>query len=63
MFGRFAMQGAGPVGIAALSAVTAALLGFYGLYRVTRRSAPPVDEQTGFVPMVRTSPLVLEMHP
>jgi MFS family permease len=63
LLGGFAMQGAGPVGLPAVSAATAALLGLYGLYRMTRRSAPPIAEQTEFVPMVRTSPVVLEMHP
>jgi hypothetical protein len=30
---------------------------------MTRRAAAPIAEQTEFVPMVRTSPVALEMHP
>lgn len=63
LLGGFAMQWAGPVGLPVVSAATASLLGIFGLYRMTRRSPPPVAEQTEFVPMVRTSPVVLEMHP
>lgn len=58
-----AMEGAGPVGLPAMSAATAGLLALFGLYRMARRSAPPVADQTGFVPLVRTSPVVLEMLP
>jgi MFS family permease len=58
-----AMEGAGPVGLPAMSAATAGLLALFGLYRMARRSAPPVEDQTGFVPLVRTSPVVLEMFP
>jgi len=63
LLGGFAMQAVGPVGLPAMSAATAALLGLFGLYRMTRRAAPPVDEQSNFVPLVRTSPVALEMHP
>jgi hypothetical protein len=58
-----AMQGAGPVGLPAVSAASAGALALYGLYRMTRRAAAPIAEQTEFVPMVRTSPVALEMHP
>jgi MFS family permease len=58
-----AMEGAGPVGLPAMSAATAGLLALFGLYRMARRPAPPVADQTGFVPLVRTSPVVLEMLP
>ncbi len=63
LLGGFAMQGVGPVGLPVISAVTATLLGLFGLYRMTRRAPPPVEEQTEFVPLVRTSPVALEMHP
>jgi len=63
IFGGIAMELLGPVGLPTVSATTAAALAAYGAYRVTRRSAPPLDEQTEFVPLVRTSPVVMEMHP
>jgi MFS family permease len=59
----FAMQGAGPVGLLGISAATAAGLALFGLFRVTRRMPPPPEEQTEFIAMVRTTPVVLEMHP
>ena len=58
-----AMDGLGPIGLPVVSATTAALLALFGLYRVTRRASPPLEEQTEFVPMVRTSPVAMEMHP
>jgi MFS family permease len=58
-----AMWEAGPVGLPVLSAATAALLGLFGTYRMLRAESPPREEQTEFVPLVRTSPVVLEMHP
>jgi MFS family permease len=61
--GGLAMDAFGPVGLPALSAAVVAALGLFGLFRMTRRAAPPVQEQTAFVPMVRTTPVALEMHP
>jgi MFS family permease len=61
--GGIAMDVAGPVGLPVISSATAAALGLFGLYRVTRRPPPPRDHQTGFVSMVRTSPVALEMYP
>ncbi|MCB1725276.1 MAG: MFS transporter [Gammaproteobacteria bacterium] len=63
LLGGIAMQIAGPVGLPALSAGMAGLLALYGVYRRTQRVAPPLEEQTEFVPLVRTTPVVLEMHP
>lgn len=63
VLGGAAMATLGPVGLPAISTAILGLLGLYGLYRMSRRSAPPIDEQTDFVAMVRTSPVVLEMHP
>jgi MFS family permease len=63
LIGGFAMREAGPVGLPAVSGATVALLGLFGIYRMLRRAPPPREEQGGFVPMVRTSPVVLEMHP
>ena len=58
-----AMQTVGPVGLPLVSAAATALLALYGLYRMTRRSPPPLGEQGEFVPLVRTSPVVMEMYP
>jgi len=63
LLGGIAMQGAEPVGLPGISAAIATFLALFGLYRMTRRSAPPVEGQTEFVPLVRTSPAALEMHP
>lgn len=63
LLGGFAMESAGPVGLPAISSATAIALALYGLYRMTRRSPTPLDAQTRFVPMVRTTPVSLEMHP
>jgi hypothetical protein len=38
-------------------------LALFGLYRITRRGPPALEEQAEFVAMVRTSPVALEMHP
>jgi MFS family permease len=53
----------GPMGLPLLSGTFLALLGVFGLYRMTRRPPPPVEEQGEFVAMVRTTPVALEMHP
>lgn len=58
-----AMDLIGPIGLPVVSATTTATLALFGLYRMSRRSAFPVEEQTEYVPLVRTSPVVLEMHP
>lgn len=63
LLGGAAMTLVGPVGLPALSAATVVLLGLFGLYRMARRAPPPAAEQGEFVPMVRTTPVVLEMHP
>ncbi|MCB1802491.1 MAG: MFS transporter [Gammaproteobacteria bacterium] len=63
VLGGLSMEIVGPVGLPAISAVAATLLTVYGLYRRTRRLAPPLDEQGEFVPLVRTSPAALDMHP
>lgn len=61
--GGLVMDRAGPVGLPFMSATALTLLGVYGVYRMTRRAPPPVEEQAEFVPLARTSPVVLEMHP
>jgi MFS family permease len=63
VLGGIAMQGIGPPGLPAMSAITAAFLALFGLFRVTRRAPPVLEEQGEFIPMVRTSPVALEMYP
>lgn len=63
VLGGIAMQVFGPPGLPAMSAITAAFLALFGLFRITRRAPPALEEQAGFIPMVRTSPVVLQMHP
>ncbi|MGD9340148.1 MAG: MFS transporter [Chromatiales bacterium] len=58
-----AMDMLGPVGLPLVSTAGATLLALYGLYRTTRRAPPPTEEQSDFVPMVRTTPVALEMYP
>jgi MFS family permease len=58
-----AMTSIGPAGLPGMSAITTACLALFGVFRVTRRAAPALEEQVEFVPMVRTSPVVLEMYP
>jgi MFS family permease len=58
-----AMRILGPAGLPMMSATIAMALTLFGLFRITRRAAPALEEQAEFVPMVRTSPVVFEMHP
>ncbi len=44
-------------------AVTFGFVGLYGLWRMTRRPAVPVEEQTAFVPAPNTTPMVMELDP
>jgi hypothetical protein len=46
-----------------MSAITTIFLALFGLFRITRRAPPALEEQAEFVAMVRTSPVALEMHP
>ncbi|MCB1773029.1 MAG: MFS transporter [Gammaproteobacteria bacterium] len=63
LLGGVAMQLVGPVGLPAVSSGTAIALALYGLYRMTRRLPPPIEDQSEYVPMVRTSPIALELYP
>jgi MFS family permease len=63
ILGGLAMQYVGPPGLPAMSAIAAACLAVFGIYRITRRAAPAPEDQAEFVPMARTSPAALEMHP
>jgi MFS family permease len=58
-----AMSLAGPMGLPLYSAGFLLLMGLFGLYRMTRRPAPPVEEQGEFVAMVHTTPVALELNP
>jgi MFS family permease len=61
--GGLVMAWAGPVGLPVLSAVILLSMSLYGFYRKARRAPPPLEEQTEFVPVTRTTPVMLEMHP
>ena len=63
ILGGLAMEIFGPAGLPAMSAITAAGLALFGVFRITQRAAPAVEEQAEFVPMVRTSQVALEMYP
>jgi predicted MFS family arabinose efflux permease len=53
----------GPGTVPAYSAAVLGLLGLIGLARMMWRSPVPVAEQSEFVPMIRTTPMALEMLP
>jgi MFS family permease len=61
--GGWIMDRFGPVGLPYFSAGMLFLLVIYGLYRMTQRDAPPLEQQAEFVPLTRTGPVVMEMHP
>ena len=63
ILGGIAMDSIGPQGLPAGPAITAVASALFGVFRVTQRTAPSLEEQAEFVPMVRTSPVALEMHP
>jgi MFS family permease len=63
LLGGLAMELMGPTGLPAFSAAAPVVLGLFGLFRMSRRAPPPVEEQSEFVALVRTTPMVLEMHP
>ena len=63
LLGGVAMDSIGAVGLPLVSAATAVILMLYGLYRMTKRAPTPIEGQTRFIPLVRTTPVSLEMHP
>ena len=63
LVGGVVMDLVGPIGLPVFSAFVLFALAGFGVFRVTRRAAPPMEQQSEFVPLVRTSPVVLEMHP
>jgi MFS family permease len=58
-----AMERMGPAGLPLVAVAASVTVAVYGLYRMTQRSAPPLAEQADYVPLARTSPVALEMHP
>ena len=63
LVGGMLMDLTGPLGLPFLSAAVLFLLGAYGVNRMLRRPPPPMEEQAEFVPLARTSPVMLEMLP
>jgi MFS family permease len=63
ILGGLAMKTLGPAGLPAMSSLTATALALFGIFRITRRAAPAVADQSEFVLMARTSPVALEMYP
>jgi MFS family permease len=63
LLGGLSMDLFGPAGLPATAATVSAILAGFGVFRMTQRSPPPLEEQGEFVPMVRTTPVALEMHP
>jgi MFS family permease len=63
LLGGWIMDRVGAVGLPLFSASVLLLLCCYGFYRMFRRAPPPLVEQAEFVPLARTSPVVMEMHP
>lgn len=58
-----ALEHFGPRGMLILFALIMGLLGLFTLHRMHNRSAPPVEEQSEFIPLARTSPIALELSP
>jgi MFS family permease len=63
LLGGVSMALFGPIGLPIGSASALALLGLFGLFRTTQRSPPPIEDQSDYVALVRTSPVALNMHP
>ncbi len=57
------MQATGPRSFLGYLAVIPILLGGFVIHRMRVSRGVPVEEQGEFVPMARTSPVVLELHP
>jgi MFS family permease len=63
LLGGLSMALFGPVGLPIGSASALLLLGLFGLFRVTQRLPPPLEDQSDYVALVRTSPVALTMYP
>ncbi len=45
------------------TATVHAILGLYGIYRISRRAPVPIGEQSEYVPVPRSSPVAFGLHP
>lgn len=63
LLGALAMDLAGAVGLPFLGSAVLLCLGLFGVLRMLRRAPPAPGQQGEFVPLLRTTPVVLEMHP
>ncbi len=63
LLGGWIMDAVGAIGLPLFSSSVLLLLCLYGLYRMRRRSPLPLEQQAEFVPLARTSPVVMEMSP
>jgi len=53
----------GPLALALVNAAVLGSLGLVGALRMLVRTPLPLGQQSPFVPLARTSPAALEMHP
>jgi MFS family permease len=63
LVGGWLMSVIGAVGLPLFSSLTLLLFCIFGLYRMSQRASPSIEDQTDFVPLARTSPVMMEMHP
>ncbi|MEJ2395795.1 MAG: MFS transporter [Candidatus Thiodiazotropha sp.] len=63
LVGGWLMSVVGAAGLPIFSSLTLLLFCIFGLYRMTQRASPSIEDQTDFVPLARTSPVMMEMHP
>jgi len=57
------MRAIGPEGLFVFAATASLAVGLFGAYRMGVRASAPVEEQSKFVPLPRTSPVVLALDP
>ena len=55
------MQFLGPSGLFQYAAAMALMLGGFTLYRIIRREPVPLENHVDFVPVPRTTPVILEL--
>ena len=58
-----AIMGMGPAGLFALGGAVGVFTLLFSLWRMSRRAAPPIDEQEDFRPLPRTTPHAMELDP
>jgi len=59
----YLMHRFGPSSLFLLMSLLLSVLGVYSYYRISRRAPVPSELQAEYIPMLRTSPLALEMDP